>query len=153
MAWEIINCECPDLGWVFTTCECCIDPVIVPEPVNRYPYVINKIFNRITVGECDIKANQIFAEAVYDQVKKLRYGIQTACAIDVDRAWLRKELSDLSGIYNEDLCTITVENPCCPEPEECVYPVALVCAPASDISTVSRWTCQEPDLISVNVEF
>jgi hypothetical protein len=153
MAWEIVNCECPDLGWVFTTCECCIDPVVVPDPVVRYPYVITKLFNRITVGECDIKANQIFGEAVYDQVKKLRYGIQTACPIDIDMAWLNKELSDLSSIYNPDMCVITVPDPCCPEPEECVYPTSLVCAPPSDISTTPRWDCEEPELINVSEEF
>jgi hypothetical protein len=157
--WEIISTGfCPDALDIqpvssYENCECCIpEPAPVPDPVVRYPYIVNKIFSRITVGECDIKANQIFAESIYDQVKRLKYGIQTACVINQEQAWVRKEISDLASIYNPDLCVITVPNPCCVEPE-CEYPTPTGCGRATDITTNSSFDCDYPDLISVNETF
>lgn len=130
-------------------CECCLPPdPPEPEPQVRYPYVITKTFHRITVSECDIKANQIFGESVYDQVKKLRFGIQTNCPIDPDNAWINKELSDLASIYNEDLCVVEIPNPCCVEEVECVYPQPLSCSLATDVTVRAEFTCIEPDLIN-----
>jgi len=135
-------------------CACCLpQPEPEPEVPVRYPYVLTKIFNRITVGECDIDANKRFGEGVYDLVKKLKFGIETNCPINFDQAWIKKELSDLSSIYNEDLCIIVVPIDCCPEPEPCVYPVPMVCSPATDVTADAAFNCPAPDLETVEADF
>ena len=150
----------------YEDCACCLpQPVPPPEPIVRYPYVLTKIFNRITVGECDINANQVFAEAVYDQVKKLKYGIATACVIDMEQAWLKKELSDLAMINNPELCnTCNTCNscnqvPCCCQScapvvdPVCIFPVPLVCPPATDVTTDARFDCDPAEVIDVIESF
>lgn len=154
--WEIIAqgfCDAPldiqPTGGA-ENCECCLPPPPPPpDPQVHYPYVITKTFHRVTVSECDIKANEIFGESVYDQVKKLRFGIQTNCPIDQDNAWINKELSDLASIYNEELCVIEIPNPCCVEEEPvCVFPAPLVCSRPTDIDARAEFDCIDPDLIN-----
>lgn len=135
-------------------CECCLPPPAPePEPLVRYPYILTKIYNRITVGECDIEANKKFGEAIYDLVKKMKFGIETNCPINLDQAFIDKELSDLQSIYNPDLCIIPVEETCCPEPEPCVFPVPMVCSPPSDIVTLAEWNCPSADVETIEADF
>lgn len=161
VCWEIVaqgTCIDPlaiEPTATYDDCVCCL-PTPEPEPEVQvhYPFVITKIFNRITVGECDIQANERFAEATYDQVKRRRFGIETSCPIDLDKAWLKKRLSDLASIYNPELCTITVPNPCCEEEEpECEYPTIVTCARATDITTEANFDCDAADLTSVTESF
>lgn len=158
--WEVIAvgfCDAPlDIEPVSgaANCACCLpEPEPEPEPLVRYPYVINKIFNRITVGQCDIDANKKFGEAIYDQVKKLRFGVETACVINYEQAWVKKELSDLESIHNPELCVIEIPVPCCPEPEPCVYPVPTLCARATEVSAETGWNCPAPDIETIEADF
>lgn len=158
--WEVIAygfCQAPldiqPTGGA-ADCECCLPkPEPEPEPLVRYPYILTKIYNRITVGECDIEANKKFGEAIYDLVKKLKFGIETNCPINLDQAWIDKELSDLQSIYNPDLCIIPIETTCCPEPEPCVYPIPIVCAPASEVATSAEWNCPSVDIETIEADF
>lgn len=159
--WEIIAqgfCDTPlDIQPVSGAedCTCCLPaPEPVPPPLVRYPYILTKIFNRITVGQCDIDANKRFGEGIYDLVKKLKFGIETSCVINLDQAFIKKELSDLESINNPELCVIEViVDTCCPEPIVCVYPVPMVCAPATDISTQTAFNCPAPDLETIEADF
>lgn len=83
----------------FLDCECCNPPPIVPDP----PYIptppaIDKHTYRIPETQCDIDVNKSFASAMYDLFKQKQYGIASCCNINQDKAWIAKELSDLSKI-------------------------------------------------------
>jgi len=104
----------------FTDCECCLPtpaPVCCKNP-NTIPKA-DRIFYQIAEGQCDIQANIKFANAYYQLYKKLKHGMGNCCDnLDLDKVWLKKELSDMAMITNQSLCTITPapEPIICPEP-------------------------------------
>ncbi len=61
-----------------------------PEPV--------KTFFEIKESSCDINAIKQFSILYWDKVKAERYGIAPCCTIRFERAWIKKELSDLALI-------------------------------------------------------
>lgn len=105
---------------IFTDCECCL-PTPEPAPI-KYTRVIPKPdrkFYQIKESQCDIKGNIKFAEGYYRLFKKLKYGIDSACDnIDLDKLWIKKNLSDLAMINDPTACVITtpVTPVICPEP-------------------------------------
>jgi hypothetical protein len=109
-----------DVPQIFDDCECCL-PAPEPAPV-KYTRVIPKPdrkFYQIKQSQCDITANIRFAEGYYRLFKHLKYGIDSQCDnINLDKLWIRKNLSDLAVINDPTACIITtpVTPVICPEP-------------------------------------
>lgn len=105
---------------IFDDCICCLPPVL-PAPV-KYTRVIPKPdrhFYQIRQGQCDINANIRFADGYYRLFKQLKYGIDSQCDnVNLERLWIRKNLSDLAMINDPTACIITtpVKPVVCPEP-------------------------------------
>jgi hypothetical protein len=63
-----------------------------------------------------VKTSCMFATQYYDEMVSIRYGISICCDHDVDKWEIKKELLELSGIYDPDLCktvTCTTNNAPC----------------------------------------
>jgi hypothetical protein len=109
-----------DVPQIFDDCECCL-PTPEPTPV-KYTRVIPKPdrkFYQIKESQCDIQGNIRFAEGYYRLFKTLKYGIANACDnINLEKLWIKKNLSDLAVINDPTGCIITtpVTPVICPEP-------------------------------------
>lgn len=109
-----------DVPQIFDDCECCL-PTPEPTPV-KYTRVIPKPdrkFYQIKESQCDIQGNIRFAEGYYRLFKTLKYGIANACDnINLEKLWIKKNLSDLAMINDPTACVITtpVTPVICPEP-------------------------------------
>ena len=109
-----------DIPQIFKDCECCLPPV-PPEPV-KYTRVIPKPdrhFYQVTQSQCDIRGNIRFADAYYRLFKNLKYGINSQCdTVNLDRVWIKKQLSDLAVMNDPTACVITTPpvTVICPEP-------------------------------------
>jgi hypothetical protein len=105
---------------IFKDCECCL-PAPDPAPI-KYTRVIPKPdrkFYQIQQSQCDITANIRFADGYYRLFKELKYGISNQCdGINLERLWIKKNLSDLAVINDPTACIITtpVVPVICPEP-------------------------------------
>lgn len=117
----VIATNVADVPQIFDDCECCL-PTPEPAPI-KYTRVIPKPdrkFYQIKESQCDIKGNVRFAEGYYRLFKKLKYGIDSACDnINLDKLWIKKNLSDLAMINDPTACIITkpVSPVICPEPQ------------------------------------
>ena len=146
---EIVTIATNDHGvpQIFTDCECCL-PTPPPTPV-KYTRVIPKPdrqFYQITQSQCDIDGNIKFAEGYYRLFKKLKYGIDSACDnINLEKLWIKKNLSDLAVINDPTACTITtpVTPVICPEPEGHPYipPVTLYTFHVNDGGAGTNFSC------------
>jgi hypothetical protein len=109
-----------DVPQIFDDCICCL-PTPEPAPI-KYTRVIPKPdrkFYQIKQSQCDIKANIRFADGYYRLFKHLKYGIDSQCDnVNLDKLWIRKQLSDLAVINDPTACVITtpVVPVICPEP-------------------------------------
>jgi len=109
-----------DVPQIFDDCECCL-PAPEPAPI-KYTRVIPKPdrkFYQIQQSQCDITANIRFADGYYRLFKQLKYGISNQCdGVNLERLWIRKNLSDLAMINDPTACIITtpVTPVICPEP-------------------------------------
>jgi|688.fasta_scaffold11368_10 hypothetical protein len=143
IGWLIEECTCPPPqadGWLIDLCECCVEPepVPAPPPIRSIPKY-SKEFYRITRSRCDIEANVKFGNAYYEQVKQLRYGIEASCPVNFDKIWIKKQLSDLSMLFDPTLCVpVTVSTEAEPV---CVYPTPtpLLCEPATLVTTFASY--------------
>lgn len=105
---------------IFDDCQCCL-PIPEPVPV-KYTRVIPKPdrkFYQIKQSQCDVTGNIRFAEGYYRLFKTLKYGIANACDnINLEKLWIKKNLSDLAMINDPTACIITtpVTPVVCPEP-------------------------------------
>ena len=119
---DIVTIATNDKGvpQIFTDCTCCL-PTPDPTPV-KYTRVIPKPdrkFYQIKESQCDIQSNIKFAEGYYRLFKTLKYGIANACDnINLEKLWIKKNLSDLAMINDPSACVITtpVTPVVCPEP-------------------------------------
>jgi hypothetical protein len=109
-----------DVPQIFADCECCL-PAPEPAPI-KYTRVIPKPdrhFYQITQSQCDIQGNIRFANAYYRLFKNLKYGVNSQCdTVNLDKVWIKKQLSDLAIINDPTACVITtpVASVICPEP-------------------------------------
>lgn len=132
---------------IFDDCTCCLPPVD-PTPV-KYTRVIPKpdrAFYQITQSQCDIDANIKFAENYYRLFKKLKYGINSMCDnIDLDKVWIKKQLSDYAIINDPAACIITTPPTpvICPEPEGNPYipPVTTYSFHVNDGGAGTNFSC------------
>ena len=108
---QIISIAINDYGvrQIFDDCICCL-PSPEPDPV-KYTRVIPKPdrkFYQILQSQCDINANVKFADNYYRLFKKLKYGMNSMCDnVDLDKVWIKKQLSDLAVINDPTACVIT----------------------------------------------
>lgn len=140
--WIIENCICPEpplvpVCWVFT--ECCCEPIPEPKPNIRSIPQIDKEFYRIANSKCDIEANIRFGTAYYEQVKKLKFGIEVACKIDLEKVWIKKTLSDLSMLSDPGICNASITTPVVVD--TCVYPtpVIVTCPSVTQLSVTASY--------------
>ena len=116
----VIDTNDVDVPQIFADCECCL-PTPEPAPI-KYTRVIPKPdrkFYQIKESQCDIKANIRFADGYYRLFKQLKYGISSQCDnVNLERLWIKKNLSDLAVINDPTACVITtpVTPVICPEP-------------------------------------
>jgi hypothetical protein len=110
-----------DVPQIFDDCECCL-PAPEPTPA-KYVRVIPKPdrkFYQIKQSQCDITANIRFAEGYYRLFKQLKHGIDSMCDnINLEKLWIKKNLSDLAMINDTTACVITSTPVAivCPEPK------------------------------------
>lgn len=96
---------------------------------------------------CDIKTvintKCTFADSVYAVFKQMRYGIQTCCEYDLDKADMRNMLLDFRSLKDPELCN-DLDIPsqeCCPQP---CFVTAMIQIP--------QWiTCEAPENVVVNL--
>jgi len=106
----------------FKDCECCTpppdDPTCCEIPKSTQKPV--KIFYRVTDTECEIRDITRFAENYYRLYTSLYHGIKNCCGdLDLDKIWLKHELSSYNKINPTGFCTPPVDIVCpepCPEP-------------------------------------
>lgn len=136
----------------YLDCECCLpQPPIPPKPL--IPKVIPapvKIFYRIEESDCDIRANQQYANGYGKLVNKLRFGISSCCnGIDFSQIWLKKQLSDLSKLMDPNYCPQHI-SPCFPNPCNTITtcPLTTQCSTCSPCPTCrpgfSLFPCEPP---------
>ena len=97
----------------FDTCELCLPPVI---PIPLEPLYTRSVKPGYNTPGCSTeyteRVNCNFAEAIYDQMIKLRYGITTCCDLDFNKWILKKEELELRALYDPEMCeTILPELP------------------------------------------
>jgi len=107
---------------IFENCECCL-PVPEPAPI-KYTRVIpkpDKKYYQVKQSQCDVTGNIRFAQAYYNLFKKLKYGISAECdTLDINKLWIKKQLSDLAMTADPTACPTTPVAPIatvCPEPK------------------------------------
>jgi hypothetical protein len=135
----------------FTTCELCNPPVIPPTPELLHQRKVRPGYN--TPGcspEYSDKINCAFANQIYDEMVRRRYGITICCDKDIPYWTIKKELLDLAAIYDENLCKRCPPISCCtpcpiippptpPEPAGCPVPTNVtatltIIIPCEDVS-------------------
>jgi len=99
----------------YDDCLCCLGPE--PPKYTRIIPAPNRVFYKVP-SQCDITTNVKFANAYYNIFRQIRYGIAVNCEVNEDRILIKKELNDLSAIYDATACVITTPPVAviCPEP-------------------------------------
>lgn len=126
----------------FADCVTCLPPVVPIPPEPLHPRRIKPGY--YTAG-CDPayteRINCTFAEAVYDKMVKLRYGITICCDEDIDKWDIKKQELDLRALYDPTLCKSTLPT-CCPPCDVRVLITRLICpAPESVQASFSYGPC------------
>lgn len=108
----------------FTTCEEC-NPPALPTPFELH---IRKVKPGYDTPGCSPEYTEkvlcTFAEGVFDQMAVKRYGITVCCDIDVDKWDIKRQLLELSAIYDPSLCVCLLP---VPVPEPVCYPIEVPC--------------------------
>lgn len=100
---------------IYDDCECCQpqSPPPLPTPIKRVIPSPVKIFYQSKESLCDIQATEQFGEGYWLRVKEQKYGITSCCVgIDLEKLWLRKQLSDLSMMRDPAFCLLPSVNQC-----------------------------------------
>ena len=102
----------------------------------------------------DVKCK--FADSVYAQFKRARYGIDTCCEFDLDKIDIKNQLIDLGFIYDPDLCVDGTPLPegCCLQPCDAdanlIINLAAPCpAPTDPVITIAVPIPPIPDCIEL----
>lgn len=127
---------------VFDDCDTCLPPVI-PIPVE--PLHPRRVKPGYYTAGCDPayteRINCTFAEAVYDQMVKLRYGITICCDEDIDKWDIKKQELDLRALYDPSLCKSTLPLCCPPCDVRAIITIFLCPAPALVVPSFNFGTC------------
>jgi len=102
---ESPDCICaiplPGEPFIFDDCDSC-PPTPVPQVTK--PFIEPGFDPKNCDPEKVIEANTNFADVYYRKVLSLRYGINSCCEEDLDRAFIRKSLVDLEALWDPGLC-------------------------------------------------
>ena len=106
----------------FATCEEC-NPPPLPTPFELH---VRKVKPGYDTPGCSPEYTEkvlcTFAEGVFDQMAVKRYGITVCCDIDVDKWDIKRQLLELSAIYDPSLCVCLL-----PVPVPVCYPIEVPC--------------------------
>lgn len=119
----------------FVDCVTCLPPVI-PIPIELHPRKIKPGYD--TPGcppAYTEKVNCTFAEAMFDEMAKVRYGITVCCDEDIDKWDIKKQELNLRALYDPTLCINTFCT-CCPPCDVQVVLTQYIITPCLAPSTV-----------------
>lgn len=164
--------DCPDTCWyvtkshdcpnpvcvsdviaVFESCITCLpQPIILPVPDLNY----RRIKPGYTTPGCDPEytetVNCVFSKAVYDKMIIDRYGVTMCCNEDVQKWDIKKQLLELSSIFDPSLCKSGLNRCCSPcdvvaeilafSPISCPAPISVIS------SLILQDMCPAPGVIT-----
>lgn len=88
----------------FETCEDCLPKVLPPPPVELITRRVKPgYYTKGCPPEYTEKISCKFGDTMFDDVAKVRYGIDICCDHDVEKWWIKKELLNLKAIYDPAL--------------------------------------------------
>jgi hypothetical protein len=129
---EFTGCPCEyyTVTEGFADCECCIGGEVGPPKPQAKQKPVKKFYH-ITDTDCEIKDNTKFGENYYRFFTGLRYGIKNCCGdIDLEKLWIKKELSDYSRINPPTTCAPPPIEVC---PDPCPAPEPLACLAVNNV--------------------
>jgi hypothetical protein len=140
--------------------DCPVEPIDLGESCEVVPRLGEPGFS---VKNCDpkkvIDIKCKFADSVYAQFKRARYGIDTCCEFDLDKIDIKNQLIDLGTIYDPELCIDGTPLPddCCLQPcnavAELIVNLAVPC-PAPTGPVVTDLTIPSPPFAAcIEMEF
>lgn len=122
---------CGDKCYFVDKTVCPDIPVPIPNPIELVPYATcNACLGKAPVEllhtravkpgfytpgcppDYTVKTNCRYAEQLYDEMVAIRYGISICCDHDVDKWDIKKQLLELSAIYDPELCKVSCSNKC-----------------------------------------
>lgn len=134
----------------FVDCVTCLPPVVPIPPEPLHPRRVKPGY--YTPG-CDPayteRINCTFAEAVFDEMAKVRYGITVCCEEDIDKWDIKKQELDLRALYDPSLCKSTLPV-CCPPCDVRAIITIFVCpapalvVPSFNFGRCTIWTATAP---------
>ena len=141
----------------FVDCVTCLPPVIPIPVADLHPRKIKPGYD--TPGcppEYTEKVNCNFAEAVFDYMAVIRYGITVCCDLDMDEWILKKQILDLKALYDPSLCVCAILKCCPPCDVQAVITVynniiPIPCTPPSGITTDILLLCPPPSDVVPNI--
>lgn len=109
----------PTINGVTVMGDCPVEPVDLGEACKIVPRLGEPGFSTKNCDPkklVDIKCK--FADSVYAQFKRTRYGIDTCCEFDLDKIDIKNQLVDLGEIYDPELCVDgdPINDDCCLPP-------------------------------------
>jgi hypothetical protein len=88
----------------FDTCEECLPPILPPPPVELITRRVKPgYYTKGCPPEYTEKISCKFGETMFDDVARVRYGIDICCDHDVERWWIKKQILNLKAIYDPAL--------------------------------------------------
>lgn len=150
--------DSPQIISVMEMGDCPVEPIDLGEACDIAPRLGEPGFS---TKNCDpkkvIDVKSKFADSVYAQFKRARFGIDTCCEFDLDKIDIKNQLIDLGFIYDPDLCVDgdPIPEDCCLQPcdaeAELIIPLAVSCPAPIDVSTML--TTPIPETTCVEVTF
>jgi len=126
----------------FVDCVTCLPPVVPIPPEPLHPRRVKPGY--YTAG-CDPayteRINCTFAEVVYDEMVKLRYGVTICCDEDIDKWDIKKQELDLRALYDPSLCKSTLPLCCPPCDVRAIITIFLCPAPALVVPSFNFGRC------------
>jgi hypothetical protein len=136
------NSDSPVINAVTIMGDCPVEPIDLGEACEVTPRLGEPGFS---VKNCDpktvINVKTKFADSVYAQFKRTRYGIDTCCEYDLDKIDIKNQLIDLGAIYDPEMCVdgTPIDEDCCLQPCNAVatliIPQAVSCPAPINAST------------------
>jgi hypothetical protein len=156
---EVTDCTCPEqmpgpVMSVFQTCSNCPAPY-TPSPSDPFVKPGFDLMNCDEDEYLDIKC--AFANAIFNEMVKKRYGVNTCCDEDIDSLWIKNERVDLIEMYDPTACIAQPEHCCAPcnvEADLTIF-IPITCPAPEDVTAElilpDPPLCPEPDNVSADL--